>query len=131
MIHVLDTSAVIAFFRDEPGTETVERIFNQTGHPRYMHSANWIETVYKMREKGGERAAKLAMNGLDEYGVSVVDVTVEAFRLRVADIKSAYPCLALGDCFAIGLGGWLNGEVVTADKNFELAKAFARIKRIR
>ena len=131
MIRVLDTSAVIAFFRDEPGTEMVERIFNQTGHPRYMHSANWIETVYEMREKGGERAAKSAMNDLSEYGVSVVDVTAEAFRLRVADIKSAHPYLALGDCFAIGLADWLNGEVVTADKIFDKAKAFARIKCIR
>ena len=63
--------------------------------------------------------------------VSVIDVPGEDFLRRVADIKNAHPFLALGDCYAIGLADWLNSEVVTANRIFERASGFSRVKRIR
>ena len=131
MTYILDTSAILAFFLNEPGAEAVGRILRQPEDSCYIHSANWIEVYYKMHEKDDEAAAVSAVNTLVRYWVTAVDVTAEVFRLRVACLKIAHPYLALGDCFAIGLGGWMDGEVVTADKVFEKAKAFARIKRIR
>jgi PIN domain nuclease of toxin-antitoxin system len=131
MTYVLDTSAVMAFFLDETGAEEADRILRQTEYSCHIHAVNWIEVFYKMREKGNDAAARSAVDELNRYGVTVVDVAVETFRLRVAEIKIAHPFLALGDCFAIGLAGWLQGEVVTADKIFERAKAFADVKRIR
>lgn len=129
MKYILDTSAVIAFFFGENGHENVERILLSPGC--CIHSVNWTELYYKMHNKGGEKAAKMAVNGLRELGVSVTDISGEDFLLRVAEIKIAHSALSLGDCYAIGLSEWLKGTVVTSDKEFSKATAYTKIKQIR
>jgi PIN domain nuclease of toxin-antitoxin system len=49
----------------------------------------------------------------------------------VAEIKIAHPALSLGDCYAVGLSEWLKGTLVTSDKQFSAASAYAKIKQIR
>ena len=131
MMHVLDTSAVLAHFLGEKGGEAVKRILLDTTNTCCIHSVNWIEVYYKMHEKGGEKAARKVTDDLRFFKVSIIDISGEDFLRRVAEIKIAHPYLALGDCHAIGLAGWLSVEVVTADGIFEKASAFSRIKRIR
>ena len=131
MTRVLDTSAVLAHFMGENGGEVVQSILLEVNDICCVHSVNWVEIYYKMHGKGGEKAARLAADDLRFFKVSIIDISGEDFLRRVAEIKVAHPYLAVGDCYAIGLAGWLNAEVVTADSFFEKAKAFARIRRIR
>ena len=98
MIHVLDTSAALAYFLDEPGGEIIDRMLISSNRPCCVHSVNWVEIFYKMRGKKGEKAAETTMENLRLLKVSVIDVPGEDFLRRVANIKSKYLFLALGDC---------------------------------
>ena len=129
MKYILDTSAVIAFFLGENGREVVKRILLSPGC--CIHSVNWTELYYKMHSKGGESAARAAVESLRKLGVSVTDISGEDFLLRVAEIKIAHPSLSLGDCYAVGLSEWLKGTVVTSDKQFSEASEHTRIRQIR
>ncbi len=129
MKYILDTSAVIAFFLGENGHEAVKRVLLSSGC--CIHSVNWVELYYKMHSKGGEKAARAAVESLRKLGVSVTDISGEEFLLRVAGIKISHPELSLGDCYAVGLSEWLKGTVVTSDRQFSAAAAYTKIRHIR
>lgn len=131
MKYVLDTSAVMAFFLDEKGSDAVERILAHPAGSCCIHSVNWIELYYKLHGRGGAKAAKAAIENLRLLGVSVTDISGEDFLQWVAEIKIAHPYLSLGDCYAVGLAGWLKGTVVTSDRRFAEASGLSRIKLIR
>ncbi len=131
MKYILDTSAIMAFFLDEKGGDAVERILLNPPGSCCVHSVNWIELYYKMHSRGGEKAAKTAIENLRLLGVSVTDISGEDFLLRVAEIKIYHSFLSLGDCYAIALSGWLKGAVVTSDTRFAEASGYAHVKLIR
>ena len=131
MKYILDTSAIMAFLLDEKGGDEVERILLYPPGSCCVHSANWIELYYKMHSRSGANAAKTAIGNLRLLGVSITDISGEDFLLWVAKIKIACPFLSLGDCYAVGLSGWLKGIVVTSDKRFTEASTYSKIKLIR
>src|SRR5450759_3939449 len=55
---VLDASALLALFFDEPGAEKVERLLAQAEEadkPLFIAAVNWAEVLYKMERKAGAR----------------------------------------------------------------------------
>ena len=131
MTYIFDTSAIIALLRDEEGSDVVERIILNAPGSCCMHSVNYVELYYKMGDKGGAEAAKTAVNHLRHIGISVMDISGEAFLQRVGQIKNLFPALSLGDSFAVGLSEWVRGTVVTADKQFSNTAAITGIKQFR
>lgn len=129
MKYILDTSAVIAFIKGENGSKAVEKAL--LSGSCCIHSANWIEFYYKICKTNDEKAAEAAVELLRKLGVAVTDIADEAFRRKIATIKIAHSALSLGDCFAVGLAERLKGTVVTSDKRFSDATAFAKIEQIR
>ena len=56
---VLDSFALLAFLRDEPGVETVASILEKAGareQPVHMTEVNYAEVQYIVRRKDGEAA---------------------------------------------------------------------------
>ncbi len=129
MKYILDASAVIAFIKDEPGGDVVEKIL--LSGSCCIHSANWIELFYIIHRDDGGGAAESAVDLLRQLKVSVTDIADETFRRRVAVLKASYAALSLGDCYAVGLAEWSNGTVVTSDKRFSDAGRIAKVRQIR
>lgn len=131
MKYVLDASAAIAFFRGEKGDNVVSDILSLPRGSCCIHPVNWIELYYKILRRDGEAFAEAAIGHLRELGVAVTEITGEDFMRRIAVIKNTHTDLSLGDCHAVGLAEWLKGTVVTSDKRFSDASAFAKIQQIR
>ena len=68
-LRVFDSSAMVAFLKDEPGASVVADLFPNTQIPLYAHSANLCETFHIVWRRDGENAARLAIDKLLDAGV--------------------------------------------------------------
>lgn len=115
MTYVIDSSAMIAFLRNEIGAGTVAAILTDSGNEVCAHVLNLCEVFYDFARSDGEAAAKSAVNELLDAGVierSDLDV---AFWQQAGNLKAIYRRVSLADCFALALTLRLGGELVTSD----------------
>ena len=60
---VLDASALLALFFDEPGAEKMEHLFqaaSEADRPVFISAVNWAEVLYKMERKHGKAGLETA-----------------------------------------------------------------------
>ncbi|HEY2763443.1 MAG TPA: type II toxin-antitoxin system VapC family toxin [Pseudonocardiaceae bacterium] len=107
---VLDTSAVLAWLRNEPGADLVHPLLPAA----VMSAANWSETWQKLHQHGVDAAR--ATHRLRTLGVRVEPVT-EADAVRAATLwtRTRTAGLSLGDRCCLALGARLDLPAVTAD----------------
>jgi PIN domain nuclease of toxin-antitoxin system len=107
---VLDSSAVLAWLRDEPGAEVVHPLLGSA----VMSAANWSETWQKLAQHGV--AADRATSRLRTLGLRVEPVT-EADAVTAARLwtRTRTAGLSLGDRCCLALGARLALPTVTAD----------------
>ncbi|MEA2136617.1 MAG: ribonuclease VapC [Solirubrobacteraceae bacterium] len=107
---VLDTSAVLAWLRGEPGAEVVDPLLGAA----VMSAANWSETWQKLHQHGVD--ADRATRRLRVLGVRVEPLTaadaVTAARLRDRGRPAG---LSLGDRCCLALAERVGCAAVTAD----------------
>ena len=127
---VCDTSALVAFGRQEPGWDVVERELSRGGC--IMHEANISELCFTMPWKRPEEFdSDTVLKWLSNNGVASVEGFDRTWTETVAAIRQIAPALNLGDGIAVALGAALHVPVLTADKAFLGASVYARIKLIR
>ncbi len=89
---VLDTSAVVAYFANEPGADRVEHILVQaerraaTVHCSFM---TYMEVLYQLWRRHGERVAKAAYLRLKALSLHRVD-PAEELLIAAARIKATH-----------------------------------------
>jgi len=107
---VLDTSAVLAWLRREPGSDVVHPLLATA----VMSAANWSETWQKLDQHGAD--ADKATNRLRALGMRVEAVT-EADAVCAAKLwsRTRKAGLSLGDRCCLALGARLGLATVTAD----------------
>lgn len=117
---VLDSFALIAYFRDEPGAETVENLLVTAGKkdsPLHMSEVNYAEVKYSILKKDGPRAwaeAEKILRGLPvEFHPASLPLADSA-----ADFKARFK-LSLADAFAAALAKEKKAELVTGDPEFK------------
>ena len=117
---VLDSFALIAYFRDEPGAETVENLLVTAGRkdiPLHMTEVNYAEVKYSIVKKDGadgwEEAAKI-LQGLPIDFHS----TTRALADTAADFKARFK-MSLTDAFAAALAKEKKAELLTGDPEFK------------
>jgi PIN domain nuclease of toxin-antitoxin system len=115
--HVLDSSALLAYLRGEPGAERVAALL--TGGV-VISAVNWAEVLSKVADEGEDPerlATELSSGGLLGAIIAVVPFTaedsVEVARLRVPTRSAG---LSLGDRVCLGLATRLGVPAVTADR---------------
>jgi ribonuclease VapC len=107
--HVLDSSAVLAWLQDEPGSERVQALLEQ-GH---VSAANWSEILQKARQHGGDpHEVGLLLRSL---GLEVVEVSREDGEKAAAMWERDVP-LSLGDRLCLATAFRLQLPVVTTDR---------------
>lgn len=114
MIYVLDGSALIAFARDEPGAEVVERLLDSDDRC-VAHAVNLCELFYDFHRERGEQAAQAVIQALLAATLVIHHDLDDAFWQEVGRIKSDHRRVSLADCFCLALAERVNGTVVTCD----------------
>lgn len=114
MTAVLDASAVLAYLKDEPGTDAVKAVLADS----VISSVNWAEVVQKMLALGAN-----VDNMLEEF--QAIGMRVEPFSAKDGEITGrlwsqtkAYG-LSLGDRACLSLGIRLDAAVLTGDRTWQ------------
>lgn len=111
MTVVLDSSALLAYLQDEPGSEVVDRILNEA----FISSVNWAEVVQKSVAAGVE--VKGMLEELQALGLTVEIFTVEDGELAgLLWTNTKNFGLSLGDRACLSLGLRMNVSVLTSDR---------------
>jgi predicted nucleic acid-binding protein len=117
--RVLDSFALIAYFRDEPGAEVVENLLVTAGKkdaPLHMTDVNYAEVKYSIVKKDGAKAWEEAAKILQGLPIDFHS-TNRALADTAADFKARFK-LSLADAFAAALAKERNAELVTGDAEF-------------
>lgn len=117
---VLDSYALIAYFRDEPGAEAVEHLLvaaERKDNRLHMTDVNYAEVKYSIIKKDGEVAWTEASSIL--HGLPIdFHPTTRALADLAADYKARNK-MSLADAFAAALAREKKAELVTGDPEFK------------
>ena len=117
---VLDSFALIAYFRDEPGAEAMEKLLVAAGKkdsPLHMTDVNYAEVKYSIVKKDGAEAWAEAAKIL--LGLPIdFHPTNRALADLAADFKARFK-MSLADAFAAALAKEKKAELVTGDPEFK------------
>ena len=122
--QVLDSHALLALLRDEPGAEAVATILEKAGQrdqPVHMTEVNYAEVQYTIRRKDGDAAWQTIAGEL-----IAAPIQFHPADRRLADLAADFKArfkLSLADAFAAALAKEKKAELVTGDPEFKsLAK---------
>ena len=116
--YVFDSSAVIAYLQEEPGTEVVDHMIEeatQTGSKLFITAMNMSEVWHIVARVRKDADAVIAQ--LLNIGFQIVDVDWPLARV-CAQLKLKYK-LSYNDCCAAALASTLNLILVTCDYDFK------------
>ena len=117
---VLDSFALIAYFRDESGAEIVEKLLvtaSKNDTPLYMTDVNYAEVKYSIVKKDGLAAWKKVAKILQSLPIDYHSTT-RVLADSAADFKAQYK-ISLADAFAAALAKEKDAELVTGDPEFK------------
>jgi predicted nucleic acid-binding protein len=117
--YTLDTSAIVAFFANEPGADQVEGILVLAEKRKAEVNVSfmtYMELTYQLWRRGGEKAGKLAYLRLKALGLKRVDVS-EGLTLRAARIKASFE-LSVADAWIAATALITEGRLVHKDPEF-------------
>jgi len=117
---VLDSHALLALLRDEPGGGSVANLLERAGQrdqPVHMTEVNYAEVKYTLIKK----------DGLDEWNRAATILTSLPIEFhpatrRLADLAADFKArfkLSLADAFAAALAKEKKTELVTGDPEFK------------
>lgn len=116
---VFDAEPLVAYFCDEPGSDTVETYIKavEGSADGYISAINLAEVHHVVRAIDGEERANAIVNVLAETGIRRVDT--EDTWPSAADFKFRYSP-ALGDAFALATATQVDGILlVGADADYD------------
>ncbi len=117
---VLDSFALIAYFRDEPGAEAMENLLVTAGKkdsPLHMTDVNYAEVKYSIVKKDGAEAWAEAAEILRGLPIDFHSTT-RALADTAADFKARFK-MSLADAFAAALAKEKKADLVTGDPEFK------------
>jgi ribonuclease VapC len=126
---VLDSHALVAYFRDEPGAEQVEALLTkaaQADRPCHMTEVNYAEVKYTLIRKDGAEAWEAATRILVGLPIEFHPADRELADWA-ADFKSRFS-LSLADAFASALARKHKAELVTGDPEFKALEKELKIQ---
>jgi predicted nucleic acid-binding protein len=128
--HVLDSWALIAFYKGEPAGEAVERLIESaadSGRPLLLSAVNWAEVYFAMARAGGRAVAEATAAELASLPIDLVGVGDDLKLARLAAQLKASPKLSLADAFAAALAKEKKAELVTGDPQFKAVEKEIKI----
>jgi len=127
--QVLDSYALLALLRDEPGAEIVAGLLERAGQQNrsvHMTEVNYAEVQYTIRRKDGETVwASVASELL------AAPIEFHAADRRLADVAAGFKArfkISLADAFAAALAKERKAELVTGDPEFRALEKEIKIR---
>jgi hypothetical protein len=120
---------MIAFLRDEPGADVVERHLAVEPPACLAHAVNLCEVFYDFLKRSGEDAARGALDDLRAVGLIVREDMDEAFWQQSGRHKVRYR-MPLPDAFALSLADRFGAEVLTSDHRDFDSVAQSGVRRV-
>ena len=117
---LLDASALLALFFDEPGAEKVENLLHQAAEadkPLLIAAVNWAEVLYRVERKNGAQGLARAKEFERTMPLDVATLDRELAE-TAAHLKNEHD-LGLADAFAAAVAKSKKAELVTADTEFK------------
>jgi predicted nucleic acid-binding protein len=116
---VLDASALMTFFEDRPGAETVEdllRLAVEGKRQLSMSVVNWGEVYYSTWRTKGPGVARKILEDIAQLPLEIVDADSDLTRLA-AELRAEHK-LPYADCFAAALALTRKASLAISDKDF-------------
>jgi|HubBroStandDraft_3_1064219.scaffolds.fasta_scaffold117784_2 predicted nucleic acid-binding protein len=118
---VLDASAIMAFFENRPGAETVHdlvRLGVEGKHQLFMSVVNWGEAYYSTWRTKGPGVAHHFLEQFSQLPIQLVPADVELAR-QAAEFKANFN-LPYVDGFAAALALQRKASLATSDRDFAI-----------
>ncbi len=125
---VLDSWALLAFFKDEPAGQVVEELIHKASAEEIrllLSVVNWGEIYYGMWRTGGKEAANSAAGDLARLPLELVDADIH--QAKQAAIYKATNKMSYADAFAAALAKTKHAELVTGDPEFKVLEKEIKI----
>jgi len=119
---VLDSWALLAFYKDESCAPEVEKLIQQAadkGRPLLLSVVNWAEIHYSLERAGGKAVAEKVAEQIAELPIQVIEVGDDLKTARTAAAFKASNKMSLADAFAAALAKEKRAELVTGDPEFK------------
>jgi PIN domain nuclease of toxin-antitoxin system len=125
-VIVLDTSALVALLRREPGHEVVASHWARA----CISAVNLSETLARMAREGIE--ARALKQQLDDLGLAIIDFDA-AQAVIAGDLRELARShgVGLADCCCLALARHMVSPVLTADRAWESLGSGVQVKLIR
>lgn len=119
---LLDTSALFALKRNEPGAEAVERILREAGPKGRVHACfmSVMEFVYIIQQTSGEAQARRGALELKQLPLNIVE-SDEELGLAAAGLKASYK-ISVADAWIAAAAERLRATLVHKDPEYEQLK---------
>lgn len=117
---VLDSFALLAYFRNEQGTEKVEQLLNEAASDKkelFLTNINAGEVYYIAYRKDGPEKAELVWKAIQEFPIKLIEADM-ALTYKAANLKARYR-LSYADAFAAALTIVKKATLITGDPEFD------------
>ena len=129
---VLDASALMALFLNQPGVEMVQDLIRAAVAGRIMllmNVVNWGEVYYSVWHELGFQKAEDAVATIAKIPVEIISPDQEMTRLAAGyKVRLKLP---YADAHAAALSKLRDATLVTTDRNFQRARQELRIRWVR
>ncbi len=127
---VLDSSALVAAVKDEPGGDFVRTYIAELPQGNvHIHSVNTCEVAYQLIKFGLMEI--MAYSLANHPRVELCDVIQPGLWQRAASLKAKYKNFALGDCICVAFAESLNASILTGDRHFKTIDTPVKVELFR
>jgi len=115
--YVLDSCALIAFFRQEVGSEVVTRMFKSAAEKKctiYIHKASISEVYYDTLRFSGRDEAEKIFHTLTTLPVSSTNILNNNFIKQIGYFKINHK-ISFADCFVLALASIKKAIIISSD----------------
>ncbi|MFH1981108.1 MAG: type II toxin-antitoxin system VapC family toxin [Pseudomonadota bacterium] len=129
--YLFDSHALLAFFQNESGAETVAEILRKClkhDLDRLMCMINLGEIIYLTKRRFGDEKKLEILSRIYQLGVTLLPVPNDLV-FKAADFKAQYP-LSYADSFALACAIDHSAVLVTGDPEFQSVSHLVEIQWI-
>ena len=124
--YVLDSFALLAFFRAETGGPHVRSLLTDTTTQTAIATVNLGEVAYRVEREFGFQRVQDVLGKIVEFQIDVVNVD-RSLALVAARHKAVYK-MSYADCIAMALAQRLEAPLVTGDPDFQQVEHLVNIE---
>ena len=131
MSYTLDTSAIMAYFLDEPGADVVERIFQKAEKGSigaFVSFMTFMEILYRLWKLNGEHSAKKAYLALRALPIHEITQS-EDLLVAAARLKANYP-ISVADAWIAATALLTETPLVHKDPEMESLSDIIRLETL-